>query len=293
MNKRIEHIVWSLGVRARDKVAQFGLLGLGEGVLFRLANPVSNLAPGDTTTVIDAGLQITAPNSYTGLRYIEAGLYERAVSQLFRNFIKPGMTVVDLGANIGYYTLLASNLSGKTGRVYSFEPDPGAYVYLRRNVESNRCTNVEAVKLAVGASISKGWFNSDPHLAEGYLTINPEHTSTLVDVVSLDEYFSSRGWPPVELVKMDVEGNEGPALAGMKLLAKRNREMRLVVEFSPKALRRSNTSPEELATVIQEIGYSQGYIIERRMKPFSIENGLPHSSATYNLLFVKGRITQA
>jgi FkbM family methyltransferase len=288
VNERVTYIVWSLAVRLRDKAAQFGLLGLGEATLLLLTRPALNLvASNDTTAIIADDLKIIAPNSYSGLRFIRAGLYERALSNLFRILVRPGMTVVDLGANIGYYTILASGKVGGTGRVYSFEPDPRAYAYLLRNIEINRCTNVEPMQFAVGDGTSTKWFNSDPGLAEGYVTINPGRASARVDLVSLDEYFGARGWPSVDLIKLDVEGSEGAALAGMKSLAHRNRKMRIVMEYSDKKLSRANTSPETIVGTLRELGYSRGYIIERRMKRFSLEKGLPRSSATYNLLFAE------
>jgi FkbM family methyltransferase len=183
------------------------------------------------------------------------------------------MGVVDLGADIGYYTVLASRLTGKTGRVYSFEPDLRAYTYLSQNIRSNRSTNVETLQLAVGDRNERRLFNSDSALAEGYVTSNPEKISTLVELVGLDEFFSARGWPSVDLVKMDVEGSEAAALAGMRSLVNRNKNMRLVMEFSHKTLARTNTLPESVAAILWEFCYSRGYIIERHFKRFSLEKG--------------------
>jgi hypothetical protein len=144
---------------------------------------------------------------------------------------------------------------------------------------------VEATNLAISDSAGKEWFNTDPGLAEGYLAHSPVKNSAMVDVASLDEYFGLRGWPSVHLVKMDVEGSEQAALNGMRSLAKRNIEMMIIMEYSPRALRRTNTSADAIAAILQEIGYSRGQIIERRMRPFSVKKGLPHSGATYNLFF--------
>ena len=218
---------------------------------------------------------------------MRAGLYEGAATRLFATIVKPGMTVVDLGANIGYYTVLSSRLTGTEGRVYSFEPDSRAYAYLRRNIEANRSANVDAFRLAVGESGKTSWFNPDPHLAEGYLTSGSGKHRTRVEVISLDEFFSKHQWPPVDLVKMDVEGSEGSALKGMRQLASKNKQMRLVMELSLNALHRTNASTRSIALSLQALGYSSGYIVERNMKPFQVEDGLPVSSATYNLLFAR------
>lgn len=233
------------------------------------------------------GFRITAPNSYTGLRYMKAGLYEKALSGLLTTLVRPGMTVLDLGANVGYYTIISSRLVGEKGVVYSFEPDPVAYTFLCRNILLNGCTNVKTAELGISNATGTKWFDVDSGFAEGRLTQSPRKTSTPVEVVSLDEYFGLRSWPSVDLVKMDVEGSEEAVLAGMRLLAKRNMRMKLIMEFSPITLDRPKASAEAIAASLQEMGYSRGYVIERRMRPFSLHDGLPLSLATYNLLFAR------
>src|SRR5688572_13621160 len=76
-------------------------------------------------------------------------IWAEAETRLFRELIRPGMVVVDVGANIGYFSLLASTLVGPTGRVYAFEPDPVNCALLRKNVRLNRVTNIEVIESAL------------------------------------------------------------------------------------------------------------------------------------------------
>lgn len=86
---------------------------------------------------------------------------------------------------------------------------------------------------------------------------------------------------------MDIEGGEKAALEGMRELSRRNSQIQLIMEFDLANLRRSGATREALATVLQSLGFSTGYIIEQDMKPFPVPQGLPRSRATYNLLLKK------
>jgi FkbM family methyltransferase len=82
---------------------------------------------------------------------------------LFKGIVKEGMVVVDIGANIGYYTLIAAKLVGKSGIVYVFEPMPSNYECLCKNIEVNGYTNVVLIQKAVSNKygIAKVWFEKD------------------------------------------------------------------------------------------------------------------------------------
>jgi FkbM family methyltransferase len=77
--------------------------------------------------------------------------WEPEMTEEFRRRVKPGMTLADIGANVGYYTILASRLVGPTGKVLAFEPDEDNLAYLRKNLAENGCGNVQVYPFAVGA----------------------------------------------------------------------------------------------------------------------------------------------
>ncbi len=164
-----------------------------------------------------------------------------------QRIVRPGMTVLDVGSNLGLYTVLLSGLVGRTGRVISFEPDPDLYALLIKNCDLNGCANVEAHNLALGSAPSrlvlrKRIFNS------GANTLGVENnryfrTEVEVEVVCIDEFLPEL---QPDLVKIDVQGWELEALRGMQRTLDKNREIALFLEFWPAGLRRAGCSAEEL-----------------------------------------------
>ncbi len=90
-----------------------------------------------------------------GRSLITLGSYERYETNLFKSMLTPGMKVIDVGANVGYYTLIAARAVGPTGRVFAFEPDPGNYELLLRNIELNGYRNIVASQCAVTGEASQ------------------------------------------------------------------------------------------------------------------------------------------
>jgi len=87
-------------------------------------------------------MYIDSRDTTVGTSLLKWGFFEKYETKLFKKSIKRGMVVLDIGANIGYYTLLAARLVGDEGKVFAFEPDPYNYSLLRKNIEANRYNNV-------------------------------------------------------------------------------------------------------------------------------------------------------
>jgi FkbM family methyltransferase len=174
--------------------------------------------------------------------------YEPGTTRLVEVLLRPGMTFVDVGANIGYYTVLASRLVGPQGKVYAFEPHPAIYPVLRRNIEANGCTNVIALPLA--ASNRPG---SRP-FAE--VTARPYWEGAIeVEAISLDEFVLREGWPRVDLIKVDVDGGEPEVVEGMRSLLARSPAVRLIIEFWPAGLRQRGVRAERFLQSLCDLGF--------------------------------------
>jgi FkbM family methyltransferase len=155
------------------------------------------------------------------------GTYELAKQKLLEHIVKPGMTVYDIGAQAGFYTLLCSRLVGDTGRVIAFEPSIGEARYLLKHVRINQLANVSIVQAAVGASMSLCGFSSDRAICQNRLTA--EDDRLLVPVISLD----SVRLPPPDLIKMDIEGGESDALRGARELLAKHKPIVLLALHGP------------------------------------------------------------
>ena len=154
------------------------------------------------------------------------GTYEPDLQAAALQFIKPGMVVYDVGANIGYISLMAARLAGESGRVFSFEALPGNIARLTRNVALNAMQDrVQIVHAAVVDTPGEATFLSHTSgamgKAQGSAGRDEHYTQTIkVTGIALDDFVFQQGNPPPEVIKMDIEGGEGMALAGMPRLLK-------------------------------------------------------------------------
>lgn len=173
------------------------------------------------------------------------GLMGNREAALLPALVRPGMEVVDVGANLGLYSLLLAGLVGNTGSVLAFEPEPNLFAVLRENCAKNGAINVHVSPCALGpasgfASFQRSAFNSgDNRLGRASST----HETVEVKVEKFDDLHPDTR---PDFVKIDVQGHELGALLGMEQALSRNPGVRVLFEFAPSALRRAGTEPREL-----------------------------------------------
>jgi FkbM family methyltransferase len=216
---------------------------------------------------------------WTGWTY--AFNYEPKTRQVFQQISKPGMTVVDVGANIGYYTLLAAKCLGNNGRVYAFEPDPSFYNLLKKNIEANGLSGFvgaynfavsnreERADLFLGRCVETSLFN--------ILNVSCTRENIVsVDVVSLDKFFSRMNWPPVHVVKIDTEGADKFCLEGMRELINRNKDIKIIVELAPHYLEPAGTSAQDLLHLLVELGFKKVQALFSQRLTLDISPNIEH-----------------
>ena len=200
--------------------------------------------------------------------------YETA---LFCKMIKEGMVVVDVGANIGLYTLIASRLVGKTGVVYAFEAMPINYELLCKNIEINNYTNVVPIQKAVSNKTGEAsfWFEKDWRgssslsklsvLAVSKHKIMEKGGFVKVKTISLDNFFENTiKNNRVSVIKIDTGGAEGLIIDGSPKIFKDNVHLKIFLEFWPDALQDLGTNPLELLQKLQEYGFAIKFINEAK-----------------------------
>lgn len=138
------------------------------------------------------------------------GTYEPEQTRLFQEHVRPGDTVLDIGAHVGYYSLLSSVLAGDAGTVWAFEPNPQNCAFLRRHVEINRRGNVRVTEAAVSDAAGRARFDFGGGSGTGHLSGDG---AIEVETVRLDDFARERGIAPTA-VKIDVEGAEVQVLDG-------------------------------------------------------------------------------
>jgi FkbM family methyltransferase len=198
--------------------------------------------------------------------------------------VKPGMTVVDVGANLGLYSLAIAKLVGESGRVYSFEPSPSLYCAAARNIERNnrgriiRLENVGLGSKTGTATLDLGVFNS----GNNRLVESSQHaTAVQVPITRLDDILPDL---TVDWIKIDSQGWEIEVLRGMKETLRRNRSVCLYFEYWPAGLRHSGEDPASLTDILQANGFSIFLPDERVPLTQSEVAQLPHRRSYFNLV---------
>jgi FkbM family methyltransferase len=189
------------------------------------------------------------------------GTYERDTVAVCRHLIRPGAVVVDIGAHVGYFTLLFSSLVGPRGRVLAFEPDPQNVEILRRNVARRGAGNVEVVGQAVSDFDGRAKLYRTPlSMGHSLHSVKQNLDQVIVDVGTLDGVLERRGIETLRFVKIDVEGAEPDVLRGMRRLAAGAPDLVLVLEFKPALLAARGYRPAALLELLAEMGFETSAI---------------------------------
>jgi FkbM family methyltransferase len=187
-------------------------------------------------------------------RALMSGSYEPNETRVMMGIVTSGMTVVDIGANIGYYTLLFARAVGEGGLVYAFEPAPETFALLRRNLHVNKLDRiVELHEEALsdnegGGELFINEYNKGNNRLydSGGMRSAPIRLKRLDDVVPISKH--------VDFIKMDIEGAEVLALRGMHKLLARDKPT-IVMEYWPRRFKKLNTTAEEMFEMLEALGY--------------------------------------
>lgn len=197
------------------------------------------------------------PLGFINYDLIINGLWEPSETNYFIQAIKENDTVLDIGANLGYFTLLFARQVGSLGKVYAFEPEPNLFSLLQKNVKINHYQNVTLINKAVSSQ------NSSLKL---YLSENNIGDHRIYDAadgrkfqeinsIKLDDYFAN-DIPEIQLIKMDIQGAEYEALLGMTNLIRQNKTLEIVTEFSPYHLKFAGVEPKQYLELLEKLGFT-------------------------------------
>jgi FkbM family methyltransferase len=192
------------------------------------------------------------------------GRYEPQETQLALRMLAPGMTVVDVGANWGYFTLACAHLVGATGCVLALEPHPRLAAMLAENVRANGLSHVEPLMMAAGSGAGRGGFVAFDERGENWGVSRAAQPRESVDfeaaIATIDALIDARGWPRVDLLKMDIEGAEADALAGMSAGLAGGRYRFVLLECHPAQIAASGSTMEQCLDAFDRAGYRGWHI---------------------------------
>ena len=184
--------------------------------------------------------------------------FEPFLTELVVNTVRPGDTALDLGAHIGYYTLLLARLVGPGGRVAALEPDPDNFALLRHNVALNGHAHVDVFPVAASNTPGRAALYRSAHNAGDHrLYPSAEEQDRLaveVEAVPVDHLFRQRA-SGIDFAKIDVQGFEGAALEGMTALLGRSPRVTMLVEFWPFGLARAGFGAARLLDLLAALAF--------------------------------------
>lgn len=194
--------------------------------------------------------------SYLLSQFAYYGSLEMGLTNAFKKFVKPGMTVVDVGSNIGIFTLIAAGIVGKSGKVYSFEPTPRTFDLLKMNIKINGYTEqVSVQKIAIADK--QGNMNLSIRDTCGHNTLFPaEEDTQLVEVETFSLDYILADEPHIHVIKIDTEGAEPLVWQGMQKIRERNPNLIIFMEFAPTHLLRANVNPKHFFDQILNAGFN-------------------------------------
>ena len=220
------------------------------------------------------------------------GLYELDTERLIRRILRPGDRFVDAGANIGYFTMLAASVVGDSGRVDAFEPQPDNRARLIEHLQRNELADrVRVHPLALGDrddTVTIHYYIDRLNHGSSTLFVEPDARTRRVEVPMrrMDDVLADVDTAPVRLVKMDIEGAEPLAIAGMARLLGAEQPPMIVCEFNPSQARVAGFDSAETVRRVLDIQprytvYRVGWRLQRLTDPL---NDLPRLRQC-NLLF--------
>lgn len=180
------------------------------------------------------------------------GEYASARISEIRKAVKKGDIVIDIGANIGYFTVLLASLVGPEGKVYAFEPDPRNFSLLQHTIERNGYTNVIAEQKAVSNTAGEFLLYQAQSWAANSLTNTGHVSSVKVNVITLDDFLSDES--RINFIKMDIDGSEPLAIQGMAQLIKRSPNLQVLAEYEPGNLKQYISNPLDFITIAEHHG---------------------------------------
>ena len=242
-----------------------GLSGLKRWIYRCITDPYTNFRPEtfDVESVFGARFEGTL-GGLIQRRVFHFGIFEPNLTKWIGQSLRPGDTFLDVGANVGYFTLLGARAVGPTGSVVAIEAAPSTFTTLLKNCERNACTNVRALNLAAfdrETELPLFHIPSEENTggASVVLTVGP--CESIVQAKPLAIVLSESEIGSMRIVKIDVEGAEVEAVRGLiPAISRMPENVEIVVESMP-------INYEAISGMMEELGFHT-YTLENPMEPF-------------------------
>ena len=213
------------------------------------------------------------------------GYYEKEVGDLLKKILRQKDVFIDIGANIGYFSLLSATIS-PSAKVISFEPVKDLFQKIKENVSINDCKNIVAINAAVGeTNEQRELFLSTPDNLGMSSFQQPENYAGRkenVEVIAIDDWFKTSGLTKVDLIKLDIEGSELAALKGMRSVLEEQRPV-LIAEINPETLSLFGLNQSDIYNYLNQLNFDR-YLISENARLEQLNSN--EINQTINVLFI-------
>jgi FkbM family methyltransferase len=222
----------------------------------KIISPVINIAKPEYLYIQNNKFYIDKWDGAVSQELILSGKWEEYETKLFKENIKSGDVVVDIGAHIGYYTLIAAAIVGKKGRVYAFEPNHKNFQILKKNVEENNYKNIVLINKAVSNRNKKGFLflNSENTGDHRVFDSKDSRKVETIQTITLDKYFDNKE-KEIHMLKMDIQGSEANAFQGGIKIIKKSKNIKIISEFQPALIKMSGMSAKKYLHLLRQVGF--------------------------------------
>ena len=198
--------------------------------------------------------------SNIGFNLLKKGMYEPSMIEIIQSYLYPGSVIVDLGANEGYFSVIAAKLVGDSGRVVAVEPQSRLQSVINKNLDLNHCSNTEVLQTVVSDKREKMMLHLSPDMNSGSTSLMQTTRYPLqkqeIAGLTLAEIFQEQGVTECDLLKVDIEGWEYEAIMGSRELFSNRRVKAIALEFHPHLLAQRGLSETTIVDFLVSCGYS-------------------------------------
>ena len=186
------------------------------------------------------------------------GVYGELDTKIIREEIHEGDIVIDVGANIGYYTLIFAQLVGSSGKVFAFEPEPKNFEILKKNIKINNYQNIVAEQKIVSDKSGIVKLFIAEHGIVGHRINQQKSSQKFIEVESiiLDNYIKKLNLDSkINFIKIDVEGSEPKVLEGAKEIMQKSNQLKIFTEFNREFVKKYGIEPKEMIDLLYRNGF--------------------------------------
>ena len=226
-----------------------------EAVLLKLKNKAHDPKSNGVTVNLDGHVFFIDSDDKVAVETYLTTDYEPGTTDFLKRILKKGMNVINVGANIGYFTLLAAREVGPEGKVFAFEPFPKTVEILEKNILTNGLKNIEVELKAVSNKTDFATLLTGGSSLHNFISKKkfPQLTENKVPTITVDEFLKNKDIT-IDFIQIDAEGQEPLIFEGMKKTLE-NKNLEIIFEYNPFTLEFSDTTPDDLLDPIEKMGF--------------------------------------